>query len=328
MDGVVPVAPSESLVLGVTIFAMWRDWPMTQQLMDHARDSGSSWIRVDMGWCTLQEEGPDRVSAWYQERLDFVVDSAAQRGLKLLIMVGCTPKWAGGGDDLTGFPSDPSDFTRAMTYLASRYQGRVAAWEIWNEPDCRGGCPNGSASDYVPVLQAGYRGVRAGDPSAVVVSAGTSGNNAPWIEQMYAAGAKGFFDVLAVHPYLEPVTAPPDAPSANMVYRLTSVEAVHDVMVRYGDQGKPIWFTEFGWTTASSGERPGVDEATQAAYLRSAVELTVRRFPYVTAAFWFCMRDRDDWTPYENHFGLLRLDGSAKPSFAALQQANAWLGAK
>jgi hypothetical protein len=93
-------------------------------------------------------------------------------------------------------------------------------------------------------------------------------------------------------------------------------------MELHGDGDKPIWFTEFGWTTASTGDRPGVDETTQAQYLLQAFQLIRRDYPYVTNAFWFTMRDRDDSSPYENEFGMLRVDGSAKPSYAAFAEAN------
>jgi hypothetical protein len=100
---------------------------------------------------------------------------------------------------------------------------------------------------------------------------------------------------------------------------------VHEQMVRNGDADKPVWLTEFGWSTALTGRRIGVNEPTQARYLEQAVSQIRVKYPYVTHAFWYCMRDRDDWTPYENDFGLLRVDDSAKPAFAALQRANARL---
>jgi hypothetical protein len=145
---------------------------------------------------------------------------------------------------------------------------------------------------------------------------------------MYAAGAEGSFDALALHPYQGPAAEAPEAPPAEHPYRITNVEKVRQVMVEHGDAGKPIWFTEFGWTTgAGTGWQAGVDEATQADFLRRAMVLIQDSYPYVTHAFWFTIRDRNDWTPYENSFGLLRLDGSPKPSYGALHQANSRLRA-
>ena len=39
--------------MGVTVFAMWRDWLYKDQLLAKAKESGSPWVRVDMGWCSL-----------------------------------------------------------------------------------------------------------------------------------------------------------------------------------------------------------------------------------------------------------------------------------
>lgn len=318
------VSRTVPLQLGVTVFTMWRDWEMHNQLLDRARDSGSAWLRVDMGWCSLEEVGPGKISTWYQGRLDATVDGAARRGLRLLVTIGCAPGWAG-ASDYSSYPKDPAQFKRVAQYLANRYRGKVAAWEIWNEPDCVGGCSSGSPEEFVKVLRAGYTGFKSGDPGAMVVSGGTSGNDIEWIRRMYAAGAHGWFDALAVHPYQQPPNAPPDAPSQGSTYRLSSVSLVHEQMVRSGDGNKPVWFTEFGWSTALTGPRIGVNEQTQARYLEQAVSQIRVKYPYVTRAFWFCMRDRDDWTAYENDFGLLRVDGSAKPAFAALQLTNASL---
>jgi hypothetical protein len=314
--------PSGALETGVNVFALWRDWEHLNALLDRTRDSGSGWLRVDLGWCTLEDAGPGRPEEWYALRIDTVVREAAARGLQVLIVVHCAPAWAGGGGDPRQLPEDLAEFGRVMTWLAARYAGRVAAWEIWNEPDCVGGCPNGSPAAYVPVLQAGYRGVKAGDPGAIVVSGGISGNNADWIERMYAAGAEGWFDALAVHPYTEPPSSPLGFYAEGHIYRLTTVDEVRDVMVRHGDEEKPIWFTELGWSTATSGPVAGVNEATQATYLAQALQLIEQNFPFVTHAFWFSLRDRDDSTPLENAYGLLRPDLSEKPAYAALQAAN------
>jgi hypothetical protein len=188
-----------------------------------------------------------------------------------------------------------------------------------------GGCGNGSPDQFVAVLKAGYRGLKAGDPAVTVVSGGTSGNDVDWLRRVYAAGAAGSFDALAVHPYQDPATAPPDAPSQGMTYRLSTLPMVHRLMVDNGDGAKPVWLTQFGWTTAKTGPRPGVDDDTQARYLDQAVRQIRSQYPYVSHAFWCCLRDRDDSTPYENNFGLLHVHGSPKPAFAAMQKANAGL---
>jgi len=320
------------LETGVEVFSMWRDWPVNEAMLDRVVESGSGWARVGVGWCSLEEAGSGLISQWYLERLDATVAAAEARGLQVLATLGCTPTWLSGSESLTVLP-DPArvgEFERVARWLAQRYAGRIAAWEMWNEPDCSAGTGCGATDPglYVPVLQAGSTGIRAGDPGAVVVSGGISGVNAAWIQGLYAAGGRGWFDALALHPYQGPAAEPPEAPPAEHPYRITNVERVRDVMVAAGDASTPVWFTEFGWTTgAGEGWFAGVDEATQADYLARALALVQDTYSYVTHAFVFTIRDRDDWNAYENNFGLTRLDGSPKPALASLRHANDRLAA-
>ncbi|MDQ2706392.1 MAG: glycosyl hydrolase [Actinomycetota bacterium] len=327
-DPVAPTPPSDPIAqrrvpleLGVTVFSLSRDWENHDVLLQRAAETGSRWLRVEVAWCSLEEAGSGQVSQAYQARLDATADSAKRLNLRLLVQLGCAPAWAG-GSERDSYPSDPDQFERVARYLAQRYRGRVAGWEVWNEPDCIGGCSNGPPDEFVALLAAGYRGLKAGDPDTTVVSGGISGNDVEWLRRMYGAGAHGWFDALAVHSYQDPATAAPDAAPGG-AYRLRSLPLVRQLMINGGDGDKPIWLTEFGWTTARTGQRPGVDPDTQARFLQQAIEQIDADYPYVSHAFWYCLRDRDDSTPYENNFGLLHVRGSPKPAFAALQKANA-----
>lgn len=315
--------------LGVQVFALWRDWEDHERLMDQVVAAGSHWMRFDVGWCSLEERGPELISTWYQDRLDAVVDAAEERGISLLATLTCSPSWARSDGRSRALPENPAQYGRVAEYLADRYRGRIAAWELWNEPDCLDlGCANGSPERYVPVLKAGYTGIKDGDPDATVLSGGISGINLPWITAMFRAGAGGYLDALAVNPYQNPSKAPPTQPPAPGFedrYRLTNAGAAHDLLSRLGYPDMPIWFTEVGWSTGRvpAPRFDGVAPQVQAEHLTEAVDLVRRNYPYVTHVFWFCLRDRDDSTPNENGFGLLRLDETPKPSYAAFKAANA-----
>jgi hypothetical protein len=314
------------LELGVTTFVLSRDWDQRDDLLDQIKESGSRWVRVDLDWCTLEQVGAGRVDVAYQERLDLLTSAARELDLRLLVQLSCAPRWAG-GTDANSYPTDVGQVERIARYLGDRYRGRVAAWEIWDEPNCVGGCPNGSPEQYVEVLKAAYRGLKGSDGDTTVVGGGTNGNDVEWLRRMYAAGAAGWFDALAVHTFQEPASAAPDAPSGNNAYRLSTLPRVREVMLANGDGARSIWLTEFGWTTARTGPRSGVSDSNQAQFLRQAVRQIDAQYPYVSTAIWYYLRDRDDATPYENNFGLIHVRGSVKPSFGALQKANAELTA-
>lgn len=319
--------------LGVQVFAMWRDWDVLDQVLDEVAASGSHWIRFDVGWCSLEEGGPGQIADWYLDRLDAVVEAAEERGLSMLVTLTCSPAWARSDGRMKALPDDPARYGRIAGYLADRYAGRIAAWEIWNEPDCLDlGCANGDPAKYVPLLKSAYTAIKAADPQATVISGGISGINLPWLKQMFEAGAGPYLDGVGMNPYLNPSSAPPDTPASPGYvdrYRLTNAQGAHDLLVKLGYPDLPLWFTEFGWSTGRSARAryDGVLPATQAAYLTQAVDLVKDRYPFVTHMFWFTARDRDDSSANENGFGLVRLDGTPKPSYAAFKAANRALGA-
>jgi len=86
-------------------------------------------------------------------------------------------------------------------------------------------------------------------------------------------------------------------------------------MQAYGDD-RPIWFTEFGWSSFNGNG--GVGEELQAAYLTRALEL-LQGWDYVPVAIWYNLVDRSGLPPTdpEAYFGLFRQDLSPKPAAEA-----------
>ncbi len=165
-------------------------------------------------------------------------------------------------------------------YLDARlYAGRIDAYEIGNEPNLReewGSSPDPAA--YAELLKIAYREIKAGDPNALVVSAGlapVSGGAGPdhygdlaFLRVMYEHGAAEYFDVLGVHPFgfayppevspggqlcgwddqvrtAGPVIERGCRPVNGLCFR--RAELARAIMREYGDADKPVWATEFGW---------------------------------------------------------------------------------
>jgi hypothetical protein len=205
-----------------------------------------------------------------------------------------------------------------MSFLANRYRGQVQAWEIWNEENTSRFWSTGSdATRYTGLLRAAYPAVKAADSAATVVFGGTFGNDTSYIATAYQAGAKGYFDAMAVHPYSG--NQAPDMPGG----WFGGYRSVRDLMLSQGDD-KPIWFTEFGWSTTSAANGVGygaAGQAVQADYLTRAYRM-VEQDPYVQVAIWYNFRnnfwnnDRDGW---EYQLGLLYTTFAPKPAYAAFK---------
>ena len=103
------------------------------------------------------------------------------------------------------------------------------------------------------------------------------------------------------------------------MYSYLGYREVHNSMVAAGDN-KPIWFTEFGWSSATNSSC-AVDQQTQANYLTQAYQIAAQD-PYVQVALWYNFRqdywaaDSSDW---DGGFGLINKDFSTKPAYYAFQ---------
>ena len=322
----IPEAPPLDIpAVGSQFHGMWSDYTDQERLevLDKLAAAGVTWIRLDLGWSSFQESGRNEYSNWYVERADFIVDAARERGMRVLGTLWRTPDWANGGAGTIVPPSDPADYGNFAGWIAEHFRGRVDAWEIWNEPNLDYFF-DGSIQEYVGLLRSAYPAIKAGDPEAEVVLGGPAYNDTPWLRQMYEAGGGPFFDVMATHPYQGMADAPPETPDDGTIWTLSHVSNVIDLMNEFGDGGKPIWFTEFGWSShPNTPDLPnwkrGVTLEQQADFLLRALVYIGNRFPEVTNVFWYNERNRDSGHEYLDNYGLLYRDLSPKPVYEALK---------
>jgi len=285
-------------------------------------DVGAGWVRIEFRWNEAEPSSKGSYDSNIIARYDQAIDTARATGAKVLVFVNGSPRWASGSRIPMMKPQNPADYADFVRYVATRYAGRVSAWEVWNEENTTRFWPSGpSPSAYVPLLKAAYPVVKAADPSALVVFGGVSQNDYSYIEGAYAAGAKGYFDVMAVHPYPGP-NAPESVWNSNgriSPLAFSGFREVRSSMLARGDD-KPIWLTEFGWSTTTT-ESWGVTQSQQADYLTRAYRL-LESYPYVRIAYWYNLRnnfwdsDADTW---ETQLGLMRTDFTHKPSYAAFK---------
>lgn len=318
-------ALSERPAFGSQFHAMWDYESDAERIaaLDKLAQAGVEWVRIEFSWPSLQEQSRDSFTQWYVDRADRMVDAARARGLKVLAELVGTPRWANGGAGSNVPPKNPDDYGRAARFVAEHFRGRVQAWEMWNEPNVSRFF-TGTASDYVALVKAAYPMFKAGDPNATVVLGGSAYNDVAWITELYAAGAKGYFDVLAVHPYMSKSNLAPETDNGT-IWTISAVEDVRAVMSLNGDGGKDIWFTEFGWSAhANTGSdlnwKLGVTEQQQADFLVRSIDYVQANYPYVTNMFWYNERNTSVGDVHEDNFGLMTRDFKPKPAYTALKE--------
>ena len=314
---------SPRTAIGVNSQVHWidTDTATRDQTLDLLAHAGVTWVRIDMGWATVEEGGQGTQATWYLTQVEGTIDAAIARGMDVLVVWKDTAAYAGATTATP--PSDPQDCADALGGVVTAFAGKVAAWQIWNEPNTAGFW-TGTAADYVALLEPCYTAVKAADPSALVVLGAPAYNDTDWLDDVFAAGAVGSFDVLATHPYMSPSDLDPttaDTDGTN-IWLMTHVDAVRAVQLAAGDSS-PIWFTEFGWSSHDTASAfnwlQGVSEAEQATFLTSTISDVIASRDYIEAAFWYVDRNRGDGTDQENNYGLLTANDGIKPSYLALR---------
>jgi hypothetical protein len=101
-------------------------------------------------------------------------------------------------------------------------------------------------------------------------------------------------------------------------------EQLRQVMVDNGDEAKPMWLTEFGWTTENQapGYEYGVNNSEEevAEYLVRSYEICATEWEWCTGAFAWNLNWSTLAPPEDEKFpwSALNADWSPRPSYDAL----------
>ncbi|MGI8586901.1 MAG: cellulase family glycosylhydrolase [Chloroflexia bacterium] len=333
-----PFPGSPNAALGIVVDMYYKDH---KSVLDAAQGAGFTWIKQQVQWKDI--EGAPGSDAWAE--LDSIVTDTSARGLHIMLSIVKAPDWATGGAG--GFPTDPAYLGNFMRALAGHYKGRVAAYEIWNEQNLFSESLDLDPSHYAVLLKAGYLGVKAADPGAIVVSGALTPtgiydkNRAMedtwYLDQLYRwnnGEIRQYYDVLGSHPYgynNPPETMWPDMPSGasgfvnhgQFYYR--RVEQQREVMLKYGDDAKQVWLTEYGWC---SDARPGgydecaqTTQAQQADYTLRAIAQARSLYPWVGVMFLWNLNFStfQDPASAESLFSILNPDWTPRPVYTAIK---------
>lgn len=266
--------------------------------------AGINWIRDRMTWGEAQT-GPDTFTE-QQTTYDTSCAAHGRHGLKTLQVHHSTPGWAvdtamDGESPGKRFPRDLRHLYRFCEGTAKRYNGKVQAWEPWNEANIPG-FGGHTASEMCALQKAAYLGYKAGDPGLTVgwnVFAGSG--TALQTDLILANETWPYFDTYNIHTY-DPVRA-----------YLGGFETA-----RRGACGRPIWLSECGIrlpfeTGAPWGDLTHDNDLAQAAFIAKSYASSL--FAGVDRHFFFIL---GNYLENEIQFGLLRHDLTPRPGYVAL----------
>jgi hypothetical protein len=310
--------------------------PLTQLQLDETLDQmqalGVETVRVGIPW-GLVDAGliPGQYNWAVVDRI--IQEAAVERGMGVLGVITGSPLRYGLLPPFAAHPTDSAEFAAYLdafsdfsSAVANRYKGKVSAYEIWNEPNYFQFWNPVDAAAYTRLLQAGYTAIKdpqTGDPSALVIGGVVGATQTTpftldpvtFVQQMYAAGAHGYFDALSFHPY---GNLPFTDRDVNTVLRtpIEQLEAIRAVMDANGDPSLKIWISEYGVSTEGWVTEEEKDAAYQKQY--EYLENILTNWKKVNGAgpiFIYTTRDQLTGAPgTELNFGIFETDWDAKPA--------------
>jgi polysaccharide biosynthesis protein PslG len=333
--------------MGMQIHLHREDLP---QVMAHLQALNMGWVKVQVSW-KVHQPAPDRYDQELFWELDQLINAAAANNIAVMIGVAKAPEWSRPTTEHDGPPLDYAHFGAFMSYLAGRYQGKVAAYELWNETNLQrewNGAPLNGV-DFVRLVQVGATAVRVADPQAILISGApaptgindgvTAVDDRIYFQSMVTAGIAGVVDAIGIHPY--GWANPPDtgaaafnstAPSHNnhpSFFFRDTLDDYRAILDQAGYVNAPLWVTEFGWGSFERmGEPPPaeaafmahVNEWQQAEYVVRAFEMAGER-PWVGPMILWNLNFAPTIGPQfsESGYSILRPDGSPRPVYHSLQ---------
>ena len=329
---------------GMQAHLLYQDQP---RVYGKVREAGFNWVKQQIRWESMEESRGH--IAW--GLMDPMVDNAIATGNNLLFSVVTTPPWARADRRHDGPPDNVNDFGNFVGALASRYKGRVKAYEVWNEQNFSrewgGGQINPGA--YVELLKVAYTRIKAADPNAIVVSGALTptgvmdlnvATDDKWyLEQMYLYQNGVFKNVAdAVGAHMAGYNnAPDDWVDKNTVntpgfkghpsFYFRRIDDLYSVMAKYGDR-RQMWITEYHWASATPPVPAGYEWTTHlseeqvANFLVQSIQSIKANRPWVGAIFVWNLNWRtfaDPHTAETAIFGILNGDWTPRLIYQRLK---------
>ncbi|MDR2675649.1 MAG: beta-galactosidase [Opitutaceae bacterium] len=193
--------------LGIGFEKLDRDVFDPEKAYDKVAAIGVKWVRLQSGWQRTEKQKGRYDFAW----LDSIVDNLIRRGLTpwLCLCYGnelYTPdakKYFGA----VGVPPIKTQEERDAwaNYVAAtvrHFKGRIALYEIWNEPNGRNCWKHGvNPAEYGAFALATARAIRAADPAAKIAAGVLTNPDIAFISAALDTGLGDYIDAVSYHFY-------------------------------------------------------------------------------------------------------------------------------
>jgi hypothetical protein len=330
-------------------------WAVTQ-----LRSLRAGIVRTTLDWSHVAKRRPLKPAdpadpAYNWTAVDKVVDETDKKGIRVLLAIYGTPRWAGPARNRV--PRRPLDLRLFATAAALRYSGTytvkeqenepertlpaVRRWLAWNEPNnpiflrpqwkmVARKWRVQAAYDYAKICGSIWSGVHATRLAGQKVACGATGprgNDAPrssrastspllFMSWLRRAGLRRM-DAYAHHPYYGHRSEKPTTVSrSKKAVTMGNIGVlIKRVNLLWGSKTR-VWVTEYGYQTNPPDRLFGVSYRNQARYMHQAVAMA-KKTRRIDMFVWFLIRDEPRLSGWQS--GVLTRRGARKPAYRAFQ---------
>jgi hypothetical protein len=276
-------------------------------------DSGVAWGQVNTA-----------NGKYWWNGLDAAIQNANNQNMKILYVLGSTPKWAASSTKQGTYPNKgAASMPKSMKYwknwvtaVVKRYGDSIDSYQIWNEANLQTFW-QGTPKQMSDLTQAAYKIIRQYDPTAKVVSASTTVRLTSAYNKFFPSYLKELkkdkwpIDVVSVHLY----PASPGTPADRVSY---IKQVKKDMKKGKVPASKQLWDTEINYGLAgpkSSQKKKNIGGSKAAAWV---AETYLDNVLYgVQRAYWYY------WYNNSNLVGIQMFTGT--PGATGLQTVRNWL---
>ena len=319
------------------------DWQ--RQLKVAHDECGFKYIRFhgllsdDMGVYSEDKNGKPIYNWQY---IDELFDFLHSIDMKPFVEVGFMPGWLASGSQTIfwwkGNVTPPRDYQKwnnlikaLVEHWTERYgEQEVASWyfEIWNEPNLKGGFFTGTQQDYFKLYKETATAIKSVSGSYRVGGPATAGN--AWIPEMidFCAQNKVPIDFISTHDYgvkqgfLDATGNSGTVLSQDRYAIANHMRHSKEQIERSAMPNLELHYTE--WSASYTPSDPIHDSYHEAAYILNTIK---RAAPDVNSMSYWTFTDIFEEagpraTPFHGGFGLINYEDIKKPAFYAFKYLN------
>ena len=266
--------PRPSNMLGVNIELLPESPGTIDKTLNAISNTGFGWVRQTFYW---EPEKFDWVAT------DRLINFVIENNLQIIAVLTSS-----------NIPDQTNKFAQFAYEFADRYSDQVDTYQLGDEPNlisAWGRTP--SAVEYSNLLATIYPLIHQADTNATVLMAGLAPttengpeniNDILYLRQLYASGAKEYFDAASGKPYGFN-TGPNDRRLSNSILNFSRFILLREEMEKAGDSSKLLWASQFGWYDPSAAANPqttwgAVSDEQQTNFTIAAIERARGEWPW------------------------------------------------